>query len=96
MTSIEKFIALFKRDDKFLTGLCWHFTVILSARFPGGTVMYEPVENHFVYAYGVRYYDVRGDITELYEGHVTPWGIYKTYDSLESSRIIEQCIKITE
>lgn len=42
------FIKHFKgSEDVFLYGCCYWFAFILQERF-GGTMMYEPIENHFV------------------------------------------------
>lgn len=76
---IVQFIKNFSAaKDTFLNGCCYWFAFILSARFHCGIIMYEPVEGHFVYAVsdngniggihgqGFHFYDVRGDVTELY------------------------------
>jgi len=54
-------------EDVFLHGCCWWFAQILVQRFGWmASVKYEPVEGHFVTRIINRYYDVRGDVTELY------------------------------
>lgn len=69
---ILKFISRFHGSEHvFLTGCCYWFAHILDYRFDmecDPVIMYEPVEGHFVTRIGNRYYDVRGDVTELYRG----------------------------
>ena len=70
--TILRFIAHFKgSEDTFLNGCCYWFSVILYDRFFSERVVeiyYEPVEGHFITKIDNRYYDVRGDVTELYRG----------------------------
>ena len=69
---ILDFIARFKGSEEvFLHGCCYWFAKILSERFylrEGAEIKYEPVEGHFVTKINNRFYDVRGDVTELYRG----------------------------
>ena len=69
---ILKFISRFHGSEHvFLTGCCYWFAHILDYRFDmecDPVIMYEPVEGHFVTRIGNRYYDIRGDVTELYRG----------------------------
>ena len=46
-------------------------TILLLALLLGTgdvTIMYEPVEGHFITKIGNRFYDIRGDVTNLYRG----------------------------
>lgn len=57
--------------ETFLHGCCYWFAHILSERFwlrESVAILYEPVEGHFITQIGGRYYDVRGDVTDLYRG----------------------------
>ncbi len=69
---ILKFISRFHGSEYvFLHGCCYWFADILEERFWSeyrATIMYEPVEGHFITKIGNRFYDVRGDVTELYRG----------------------------
>ena len=69
---ILNFIARFKgSEDTFLHGCCYWFAHILETEFlftGAVTIMYEPVEGHFITRIGNRFYDVRGDVTEKYRG----------------------------
>lgn len=67
---IIKFIEHFRGSEyTFLYGCCYWFAVILAERFREDcpAIMYEPVRGHFVTRIGDRYYDVRGDVTEMYQ-----------------------------
>lgn len=71
---ILDFINHFKgSEDVFLHGCCYWFARILHERFElvdnyDVDIMYEPVEGHFLSKIRNRFYDVRGDVTELYRG----------------------------
>ena len=69
---ILNFIGRFHGSEYvFLHGCCFWFAHILETEFLSTgavTIMYEPVEGHFITRIGNRYYDIRGDITELYRG----------------------------
>ena len=69
---ILKFIAHFHgSEDTFLHGCCYWFAHILEMEYlytEAVTIMYEPVEGHFIARIYNRYYDIRGDVTELYRG----------------------------
>ncbi len=74
---VDGFIKHFAGSEStFLHGCCYWFARTLEERF-GSThhiaILYEPVEGHFITAISkdgepVRYYDIRGDVTELYAG----------------------------
>lgn len=71
---ILNFIARFHgSEDTFLHGCCYWFARILLDRFAAEdgydvSIMYEPVEGHFLAKIGYRYYDIRGDVTMKYRG----------------------------
>ena len=69
---ILQFISRFHGSEHvFLHGCCYWFAHILETRFlytGAVTIMHDPVEGHFITRIGNRYYDVRGDVTELYRG----------------------------
>lgn len=69
---ILNFISRFHGSEHvFLHGCCYWFAHILEMEYlytGDVTIMYEPVEGHFITKIGNRYYDVRGDVTELYQG----------------------------
>lgn len=89
---IAAFLARFHSsrdiDTVFTCGCCYWFAVILSKRFPNSTIMYDPVENHFVTKIEGRLYDITGDVTEKYS--VSQWEDFD--DELLMSRIIRDCI----
>ena len=69
---ITRFIERFRGgEDVFLHGCCYWFAHILDYRFDlecDTAIMYEPVEGHFITRIDNHFYDVRGDVTELYRG----------------------------
>ena len=71
-SEITQFIQRFESArDMFLHGCCYWFAHILNERFwlrHDAAILYEPVEGHFITRIDGRYYDVRGDVTELYRG----------------------------
>lgn len=71
---ILKFINDFKKYDEdgtlektFLNGYCYWFAHMLDGRFMTAHIQYEPIEGHFVTEIDGRYYDIRGDVTDLYK-----------------------------
>jgi len=70
---ILRFISRFKGSaDVFLHGCCYWFAHILENQFllkqkEKPKIKYEPVEGHFITRIRGRLYDIRGDVTELYE-----------------------------
>lgn len=77
INEIIDFISHFSGSETtFLYGCCYWFARILEERFImtyHTKILYEPVEGHFITAIAkntepVRYYDIRGDVTELYAG----------------------------
>lgn len=92
---ILDFINYFKNAQEiFLNGCCFWFAFILQERF-GGTMMYEPVENHYLQEIGGRLYDVSGDVTDQYGAskHLMRWSDMEQFDSSLYRRLIRDCIK---
>lgn len=85
---ITDFIKEFDGDDKFANGLCYWFAYILQKRYPGGEIIYDLINGHFLYEYGSRYYDVYGQekMPEIF----VYWDDYK--DEAHKKRIIRDCI----
>lgn len=70
--TVLAFIARFKGSEQtFLHGCCYWFAHILWERFYAEysvDIKYEPVQGHFITKINNRFYDIRGDVTELYRG----------------------------
>lgn len=61
MDPVKEFIdRRFKADCNWLNGNCYYFALILSDRFPGGTIYYDVIYGHFIYLYEGKYYDWSG------------------------------------
>lgn len=93
---ILDFIGLFSKDSestvfKFTNGLCYWFAFILKDRFRtySATIMYEPIDNHFVTRIGDDLYDITGVVTDQYP-NVVEWNHFPYPDV--KSRIVRDCI----
>ena len=100
MQKIKKFIHNFKNFgtgeeiiDCFSNGNCFWFAYILQSRFPFGIIYYTPIDNHFVYKYFDRLYDITGDCTDNYD-NIISWEDYqvKELGSSHLDKLIEDCI----
>lgn len=78
--------------DTFTNGCCYWFAVILKERFQG-TIMYNPIDNHFATLINGFLYDITGQISR--DGW-EEWDEYKKLDELETERIYKYCIAKTE
>lgn len=90
MNQIEKFIALFGNDDRYMNGLCYWFVYILKGRFPSGEIWYDQIENHFYYVMDDVTYDVRGKV--VLPSTAMRWSGYEVYDELDYQRVVKYCI----
>ena len=77
---IVKFISDFVKSGKnpdviirtFFNGYCYYFAIILMERFsllPDKEILYDPIEGHFVTRIGDQLYDIRGNVTNLFDIH---------------------------
>lgn len=90
MNQIEKFIALFDNDEKYMNGLCYWFAYILKGRFPQGEIWYDQIENHFYYIIEAIAYDVRGAVD--LPTTAKRWDEYKNCDLLDYQRVVKYCV----
>ena len=93
---INRFKCLHQKqiEESFLYGNCWYFSVILSSRFVSSVIMYEPIENHFLILIDDNLYDIRGNVTELYNiDKLIVWNEYELIDKLHYDRIVRDCIQ---
>lgn len=93
--TVLRFIARFSgcgRNQEvievFTQGCCYWFAWILKERFPSGTLMYDPVVNHFACRIAGKDYDITGNISGRYQ--LEPWNEYP--DETEKRRIKRNCI----
>lgn len=92
MVDILDFIhRRFTQDCDWITGNCYYFSVILKDRFPGGTILYDVINGHFVYRYTKRYFDWTGEIVP--DGYLVEWDNFDEYDEFQRERIIRDCIQ---
>jgi hypothetical protein len=69
---VLKFISKFKKYNSdaleytFMNGYCYYFSIILQERF-GGEILYDQIEGHFLFLYKDNLYDIRGNVTHLYD-----------------------------
>ena len=79
--------------DCFSNGMCYHFTILLQARFGDDCgVLYDPIINHFATEIDGRIYDITGDITDNSDYHFEYWASYKYKDPKETERIYRDCV----
>jgi len=98
---IDEFINKFKLYDTedrvliktFTLGFCYYFSVMLNERYKSGEIMYLAIENHFVYKYQDKLWDIRGDVTNLYSG-CSDLYMWDTYPERES--VIKWSVKQDE
>lgn len=92
--SIIYFIKCFDGTQyTFLNGCCYWFCHILNTRF-GGITFYESIDSHFVQKIGDAFYDVRGDVTDIYKDRqsLIRWDTLESIDSTRYKRIIDCCV----
>lgn len=90
MNEIERFISLFDKDQKFMTGLCYWFAYILQGRFPFGEIWYDPIENHFYFTLDNVTYDVRGQVSR--PDSAIKWEYYEDVDFFDYDRVVKHCV----
>ena len=79
------------KQSHWQTGNCYYFAVILKERFSSGKIMYDPVDNHFLFRYRGKIYDSKGLDTEKRD--LIAWDNYKDFDYLDYNRIVKYCLK---
>ena len=96
-SEILAFIAHFRgATDTFLYGCCYWFAQILSVRF-GGDTLYDPVGGHFIQRIDGRLYDVRGEVTPLFEnGRLIDWKTYAEQEPKHYHRIFTASVLMKE
>ena len=90
-TIILNFIKQFQTPQTialFTNGMCYYFYVILKSRFPQAICMYDELEGHFIAEIDDIFYDITGDVTNLY--NPVPWEFYDI--SGMRKNIIKNCI----
>lgn len=82
----------FKDDCSWLTGNCYYFATILKDRFPQGEIYYDVINGHFVFKYGLHFYDWSGIVKPSHNTY--KWSTFKVdYDPLVAERVISGCIE---
>lgn len=79
----------FNDNCHWMDGNCYFFAVILQSRFPHGTIIYDPIDGHFLYKIGNRCYDFLGrhHLPEIYYD----WKILKFEEPNLYRRIKKDC-----
>ena len=90
---VLSFITNFKgAENVFLDGMCYWFSIILQKRFPGGSIVYDMIHGHFLYAYGDYLYDVIGQHNPAAnQGFITLKDI-KLYERALYKRLRRDCV----
>lgn len=92
------FISNFSEaQSTFLYGCCYWFTYILKGRF-GGSTYYDPIIGHYIQEIDGRFYDVRGDVTDLFRNaKLVCWDTYQSVDPFHYKHLVRDCVlKIKE
>ena len=100
MDEVVSFIDHFQNlgtIDIFTNGCCYWFAKILEERFEG-SIMYNPVDNHFATLIDTHLYDILGEIPGdiRIDDNWYFWDEYEKLDPLETGRIYKYCINKTE
>lgn len=92
LSYIDGFRSFDKSGDierLFTQGYCYQFARLLEDRFEDACIQYEPTWGHFVTEIDGRLYDIRGDVTELYDD-TKEW--YSEEYCFEFDSIVEGCM----
>ena len=90
-TDIELWIAnRFPEDSHWTTGNCFFFATILQAAFPGGDIVYDPIEGHFLYSYNNHFYDYYGEQREPDNWYF--WDHYSEIDESHWRHVMRDCV----
>lgn len=77
-------------DSRWTCGNCMWFATILKTRFPGVTVMYDQIQNHFLVGIGESLIDWTGIVPDgMYD--VTAWDDLLESDPLLCQHVIRDC-----
>lgn len=90
---IIDFIKHFQNEgtiSTFMEGCCYWFAHILKARFVFGKIVYEPIIGHFLYQFGDKVYDIRGEV-DSENLHLEDWDKYEI-NSPHRKRVHNDCI----
>ena len=83
-----------EKDCNWVTGNCYYFAVILREAFPGGRIVYEPIDGHFLYEIDGCLYDWFGRHDYYLENRdFINWEEYHNVDPLHYERILRDCIR---
>lgn len=97
--TILDFITSFRGKDKelarniikcFTEGNCYHFAVILEELYPGGFIVYDILNGHFLYEYNGLDYDING-INKDFK-HIFTLNWIKYNDPLLYNRLLRDCV----
>lgn len=80
----------FPIDNNWTNGNCYLFATLLETAFPGGYIVYDPIEGHFLYRYDYLFYDWHGE-------HAEPevwyrWDTYANVDETNWRHIMRDCV----
>jgi len=88
---VEEFIERrFPIDCNWLNGNCYYFAVILKERFPGGRIMYDPIDGHFLYEIEDEFFDWNGLAIDVSE---RVFDFESMDDEKYKNHLIRDCIK---
>lgn len=89
---IKFILKRFPKDNNWKTGNCFYFAVILHARFPHSTILYDVIDGHFVTEIGGTKYDWEGIVSDDINHVYINWDNFDSYDERQKQAIIDGCI----
>ena len=104
VTDLDRFIRKFKLPDPdgieklFLENHCYYFALILHTRLPESDIVYDRSDSHFLLMVGHELYDIRGNVTDLYDeddlDDMVPWDEMENIDKIEYDSLVDSCINL--
>lgn len=84
----------FPYDNSWLDKNCYYFALILKGRFPEGNIVYDIIQNCFLFELDNTLYDWHGVYEQLpYEStRYIKWDEFEEYDPIQYNRIIQDYI----
>lgn len=82
----------FPNEDKWLSGNCYYFALILKDRF-NGDIYYDPIDGHFLCLIGNKLYDWTGEVEPKNKNKLVEWLYYSNYDANQYNIIRRDCLK---
>lgn len=67
----------------FMNGGCLHLCLLLNEIYPEGNLLFN--ENHFIFEYGNKYYDINGEVDRKNHINLTQYSWPRIFDVFKSA-----------